>query len=556
MGANLAIDMFAACDRFLVATKAARSKNVLALNKKLDRLFQGAITESVRQYKLSHSSQSAVSPIRGSLDEMDALILDSVMREVTAPGPAEELIRQSAFTASHRTMDRLTGNVQEVLAQGVEQGLGIDRITQNLKSEFTDLADYELERIARTEIHQAVNVNAYEKRKAAGIRYHMWVTSGLDNVRSSHIPLNRQIVKMGDRFQNELKHPGDRSGPVAEWIQCNCEAIAWILPPGKAVPAGKGKMAFALKWFYEGDLIQITPEEAQEVGKPGAVAVKKPDWSEFEKRSASDVKSAGTAALRKEAIKRGLPKPVANSLKGQDLRAIMRNPDRLDEILTKAGGKALKTKPVPAGKPATFPKKAGRATSKRKVPKKYVDDLDDLHKEDLREAIKEYTESEYTEFRDYQMSGRRDDENLNILIGSIEDAAKNIQPYQGTVHRGMTMDDEDFRLVRRKMKTGKTVKFDAMTSTSTSNTVAKNFAAVGEGEGENAIIMHFGKTSSGMDLDYLLKKVVKTSNKEKEVLFMKGSKFKIVDVGEPKVSGSAFLGTEATRVEIWLQEIP
>lgn len=158
-------------------------------------------------------------------------------------------IRSSVFTATERTMRRLVGDVNQALEQGFSEGLGIDGIKELLEDKFTSMADFELNRIARTEVQSIQNAGAYQTIQDLGIEFQEWVTAGDERVRESHIEVEGEIVAVGTPFSNGLLHPLDPNGPLEEWVNCRCRAVPFIVPLGKAAP-GPGP-------FREGDLITV-----------------------------------------------------------------------------------------------------------------------------------------------------------------------------------------------------------------------------------------------------------------------------------------------------------
>ncbi len=160
----------------------------------------------------------------------------------------KDRLRETIFEASQRTLRRMTGNVMNQLSQSYNKGLGIDEAAQELRNVFQGMKDYELRRIARTEINSAQNFGAERTTQMLSqVSYHQWVAADDDRTRDSHNHLDGQIVKVGEAFSNGLYYPGDKSGPIKEWINCRCRLVPFIVPEGKMVPAGQ-------QWFYEYDL--------------------------------------------------------------------------------------------------------------------------------------------------------------------------------------------------------------------------------------------------------------------------------------------------------------
>lgn len=165
------------------------------------------------------------------------------------PTPLMERMRAAAFEASQSTMRRLVGDVRAVLADAMQQGLGIDDAASNLRTAFEGMRNHELVRVARTEIQGFQNLGAYETERELGIQYHRWITAGDERVRETHIDVEDEIVAVGTRFSNGLLHPLDRSGPIEEWVNCRCRAIPFIPPRGRAAPH-EGP-------FYEDELVEM-----------------------------------------------------------------------------------------------------------------------------------------------------------------------------------------------------------------------------------------------------------------------------------------------------------
>lgn len=155
-------------------------------------------------------------------------------------------IRDHVFVASERTLSNVVGNVMGTIAQGYRDGLGIGGVIDLLQDQFEGMSEFDLLRVARTEVQSFQNEGAYETERELGIVYHQWVTAGDERVRPTHEELEGEIVEVGDLFSNGLKHPLDRDGPIEEWIMCRCRAVPYIMSPRKLAPG--------FSPFFEGDL--------------------------------------------------------------------------------------------------------------------------------------------------------------------------------------------------------------------------------------------------------------------------------------------------------------
>lgn len=168
-----------------------------------------------------------------------------------------KLIKDKTFIASNATLARMIDDVMANLAKSYEEGLGIIGAANNLSGTFDSMLDYELNRIARTEINGAQNVATFLTEQELGVDYNQWWTAQDDRVRGNdpadiadHTFLHGQIVRVGDLFSNGLMYPLDTSGDISEWIQCRCRVVPFLMPEGFKAPTGRD-------FFYEEDLVKI-----------------------------------------------------------------------------------------------------------------------------------------------------------------------------------------------------------------------------------------------------------------------------------------------------------
>lgn len=205
-------------------------------------------------------------------------------------------IKNKSFAASETTMQRLIGGVQENLAESYAQGLGIDDAADRLNGVFNNMRSYELERIARTEINSAQNVARDSEIKAMGIEYEQWwgadderTRAFDDGAEADHTTgppgMHGQISATGQYFSNALQFPGDRERgeqTIAEWINCRCRVVPYIMPEGYGPPPGAA-------WFYEADLVPLEREPAPE-------AVEEPE--EITMTGIDDARELGTNSIK------------------------------------------------------------------------------------------------------------------------------------------------------------------------------------------------------------------------------------------------------------------
>ena len=196
--------------------------------------------------------------------------LDSSFDFDAFPRQVMQRIGEHVFTATESTTRRMVGDVMGALGQAAEQGLGIDDASVLLRDRFQGMKDYELKRIARTEIQGFQNEGIYETERLLGVEYHQWVSAGDERVRESHEEVAGEIVATGESFSNGMRYPLDRdNAPIEEWVNCRCRAVPFIISPDKAAP-GPGP-------FRESDLIQRKPDPEDK--KREVVAVREDTFS-------------------------------------------------------------------------------------------------------------------------------------------------------------------------------------------------------------------------------------------------------------------------------------
>lgn len=144
-------------------------------------------------------------------------------------------LKDKIYEFSEDTFSRIRGDFSKTLSEGYEEGLGIDEVANNLRSDFHNLRSYRLKNIARTEIQSTQNVGTHETLVEYGVRYKQWITAGDSRVRGrnpkdryDHVELHGQVVRIDEPFSNGLMHPGDRSGRMGQWINCRCIERAYI----------------------------------------------------------------------------------------------------------------------------------------------------------------------------------------------------------------------------------------------------------------------------------------------------------------------------------------
>jgi hypothetical protein len=153
-----------------------------------------------------------------------------------------EELRDRAYVFSKDTFSRIKGDYAKTLAKGYMDGLGIDDIAETLRNDFAGLRDNRLKLIARVEVQGAQNIGINETMREFGTDYKQWLTVGDIRVRGNgkydkadHVTLHGQVVKLDEKFSNGLMYPLDRSGPLAEIMNCRCRHRSFLPRKGELI---------------------------------------------------------------------------------------------------------------------------------------------------------------------------------------------------------------------------------------------------------------------------------------------------------------------------------
>jgi hypothetical protein len=140
-----------------------------------------------------------------------------------------KLIRDRTFRASEFTLNNLKGDIFQKIAESIRLGLSQDKTREQIRTEFRPMAEYQLQRIARTESHSVYNQSKYEtllqNEKLVNKR---WLSSGLPNMRQWHEEADGQSVPVDEPFivwDEDLMYPGDPEGSPGNIINCACTMI-------------------------------------------------------------------------------------------------------------------------------------------------------------------------------------------------------------------------------------------------------------------------------------------------------------------------------------------
>lgn len=219
--------------------------------------YNFGVREAKRLVKLAHNNNSGASKSQNNV-KLESLFDAGFEKDdlFATQKWSEETLLNHSFTASETTMNRVDKDINSILTDGYKSGKGIPHVRDQINKRFNQLADWEAQRIARTEIHNAHQMGIINTYNELGIQYVQWSSTHDTRTRgnkpsdkANHVKLDGEIIPLGGTFSNGLEYPGDTKGPLREWMNCRCSLIPFIIPDGYIAPHGMAQ-------FRESDLVQ------------------------------------------------------------------------------------------------------------------------------------------------------------------------------------------------------------------------------------------------------------------------------------------------------------
>jgi len=122
-------------------------------------------------------------------------------------------------------------NITSAITSGLLSGDTIPQIASRLEG-VTNMNLAQAVRAARTYTTAAENkgrVDSYERAEKMGIQMEQqWIATVDTRTRPSHIAMDHQKIKVGGKFPNGCRYPGDPAAPPGERWNCRCTLIAVI----------------------------------------------------------------------------------------------------------------------------------------------------------------------------------------------------------------------------------------------------------------------------------------------------------------------------------------
>lgn len=142
------------------------------------------------------------------------------------PPPGKDLQKR---IAANKDIAWQRGQIQSVTLQSILQGESIPKMARRIAREMGERNNRATVRYARTAVTGAQNagrVDAYRRAENMGIELEQeWLATLDGRTRHSHRQMDGQHVKVGEKFSNGCRFPGDPSGPGWEIWNCRCTLV-------------------------------------------------------------------------------------------------------------------------------------------------------------------------------------------------------------------------------------------------------------------------------------------------------------------------------------------
>ncbi|NLH62501.1 MAG: phage portal protein, partial [Ignavibacteriales bacterium] len=116
-------------------------------------------------------------------------------------------------------------DLYDALIMGINEGEGIPKLANRLKTLFEETYKNRCKTITRTEVISANNKASVEAAKDGGMKYKIWLTAIDEKTREWHAEADNQKVSINESFivmGEELDYPGDPKGSPENIINCRC----------------------------------------------------------------------------------------------------------------------------------------------------------------------------------------------------------------------------------------------------------------------------------------------------------------------------------------------
>lgn len=133
------------------------------------------------------------------------------------------------------TRERIAQAIDASMAEGLSVSSMVDLVIENVQLDYREFTEARARLISQTEMVTASNEATQEAARSTGLETRkFWSTSGLPNVRDSHLQAEADSNDQGgltedEVFSNGLIYPGDPSGDASEVCNCHCTLLIEIV---------------------------------------------------------------------------------------------------------------------------------------------------------------------------------------------------------------------------------------------------------------------------------------------------------------------------------------
>lgn len=236
--------------------KSTSDKNILNdLVNFQDVIQEYDLSTILRQYKVQQNINQPGKPQLLKKPFIDITDITEIF-EYEVDQAVTDYLANNMFIATESTLERVTGELFDIIKESyADRGEGTDTVTTDIINKFTELREYEAERIARTETLKAQgNANYMRLLNNDSVEYKQWMATNDSRTRDSHSEQDGQITYVDGTFENGCQYEGDTNAEIEEWITCRCTTTAFYPEPGMVPPAG------AEYWFEDEMVIDLDVE--------------------------------------------------------------------------------------------------------------------------------------------------------------------------------------------------------------------------------------------------------------------------------------------------------
>lgn len=152
--------------------------------------------------------------------------------------------QRGALINVNRTTQR---GISRILAEGVDQGLTVGQIADNVVASFARMAEGRALSIARTSVNTASNFASVEGYRQAKVQQKSWLTTDGGDARDTHQEMDGQTVDIEDDFESPdggtAAFPGDFGDPAED---CNCRCGVMPVMDERTMRAGSRRMVWKI----------------------------------------------------------------------------------------------------------------------------------------------------------------------------------------------------------------------------------------------------------------------------------------------------------------------